>query len=68
MSKELSEAELELAVMDAVSRVDESEAATPRVSRRSSYEFYKRLSEECSDRAAAIRSEMEDDDTEEDEC
>lgn len=68
MSKELSEAELELEVMGAMSRVEESEAASASVSRRSSIDFYRRVAEECSDRAATIQGELGAEESEEDEC
>lgn len=68
MSKTMSEQELSLAVMDAVGHLDECEAASSKVSRQTSYDFYRRVAEECSDRAATIRDEMESEETEEDEC
>lgn len=59
--KELTESELERAVMDAMSQVDESEAASASVSRETSVDYYRRVASECNDRAATIESEMAED-------
>lgn len=57
----LSEDELEREVSDAISRIDESEAASSRVSRQTSADFYRRVASECNDRATTIESEMSED-------
>lgn len=59
--KVLSESELEREVMDAMSRVDESLAASAAVSRETSADYYRRIASECSDRATTIESEMNED-------
>lgn len=66
--KKLSEAELELEVMAAMSRVEESEAANAGVSRQSSIDFYRRVAEECSDRATVIQGELDAEGEGEAEC